>query len=379
MSANKVVSDLIKSTGINVVIHDDTCYDDVFRNGSVGLGESYIEGKWDSKETLDSVFTKVGKSNLGKELSDKSWYVQLLLLLQWLYSYITWTVSNLGFLTSSQAISSSKVVADQHYNLDTRLYQNMLSKDMMYSCGYFTHEDSTLHEAQLAKLDLIARKLRFKPGMKVLDIGCGWGFACNYFNEKYGVNCTGITISKEQYNYAMKTYEKKGVSFILDDYRNLGTMATYDKIYSIGMFEHVTSKHYREFMEICNGLLKPGGLFLLHTIGSNTTKIVNDRFLEKYIFPNSMLPSLAQISQASEGLFLVEDVQNFGCHYDKTLMCWYHNFIDNQGNLIFLSDKFKRMWTYYLLSCAGTFRSKGCQLYQVVFSKQRYEHYERYQ
>ena len=377
MSAKKIVSDLISETGINVIINDDTCYDDVFRNGSLGLGESFIEGKWDAKEDLDKIFSKVGKAHLGKSLSDKSWYVKGTLLLQWLYSYITWGLNSFGLLSHGQSVSASKVVADQHYNLHPQLYQNMLSADMMYSCAYFSNDNMTLYDAQLAKLDLIARKLRFKPGMKVLDIGCGWGFACSYFNEKYGVKCTGVTISEEQFKFAMNKYQRTGVNYILDDYRNINDIVGYDRIYSIGMFEHVTSKHYREFMEICDKLLHPGGLFLLHTIGGNTTKIVNDRFLDKYIFPNSMLPSLAQIAQSSEGLFLIEDVHNFGCHYDKTLMCWYRNFMQNQNNLTFLSDRFKRMWIYYLLSCAGTFRSKGCQLYQVVFSKQRYEHYER--
>lgn len=366
MASKTFINNLIKTNNINVTIHDNTCYNDVFRKGSLGLGESYIEGKWDSNEKLDEVFTKIGKASLGNKLAEQSWYIKIWLFFQWVYNMFSW-----------QTLSSSKVVVDQHYNLDNRLYSNMLSSDMMYSCAYFPLDDMNLHDAQLAKLDLIAKKLHFRPGMKVLDIGCGWGFACNYFSNKYGIEIFGITLSEEQFKYAKEKYH---ADFYLTDYRNIPYTfpeKSFDAIYSIGMFEHVTPKHYTEFMNICFRMLKPAGLFLLHTIGSNTTKTINDRFLDKYIFPNSILPSLALISKSSEHLFIIEDVHNFGRHYDKTLMMWYDNFINNIDKLDFLSDKFKRMWSYYLLSCAGTFRSKGCQLYQVVLSKQRYEHYER--
>lgn len=367
MSTKAIIVDLIDDIDVKVKITDESCFEDVFRSGSLGLGESYINGKWEACQPLDDIFTKIGKADLGRKLADKSWYIKVWLFFQWLYNYFTW-----------QTRSSSLVVADQHYNLDPRLYDNMLSEDKMYSCAYFEHDKMTLHDAQIAKLDLIARKLQFRSGMRVLDIGCGWGFACSYFNKMYDVKTVGVTISSEQYNFAMENYARKGVEFFLSDYRDLGKVNyEFDAIYSIGMFEHVTSKHYREFMTISSNILKPDGLFLLHTIGRNSTNNVNDPFLDRYIFPNSALPSLSQISQSVEHLFIVEDVHNLGCHYDKTLMCWYNNFTTNINNLSFLSERFKRMWTYYLLSCAGTFRSRGCQLYQVVLSKQRYQHYER--
>lgn len=375
MTSKKIITDLISDFDSELkdsyIINDSKCYDDVFREGSLGLAESYIKNKWDmsstSSVTLDQLFDKIGRYDLITKLTKQSWYIKIYLFITYIYNMISW-----------QTIKSSKVVADNHYNLDTRLYNKMLSSDMMYSCAYFSKPDMTLNEAQLEKLDLIANKLKFKPGMRVLDIGCGWGYACHYFTTKYKVEVVGITISNEQYKYACKHYPN--VLYHLNDYRclpNLEKEGSFEAIYSIGMFEHVTSKHYSEFMEICNKMLKPNGLFLLHTIGGNTSNIVNDRFLEKYIFPNSMLPSLADIAKSSEKLFIIEDVQNFGCHYDKTLMCWYNNFINNLSELTFLSNEFKRMWSYYLLSCAGTFRSKGCQLYQVVLSKERYEHYER--
>lgn len=375
MTSKKIITDLISDFDINIknsyIINNPKCYDDVFREGSLGLAESYIKCKWDMKPTssitLDQLFDKIGRADLITKLTQQSWYIKIYLLIMYIYNIISW-----------QTVKSSTMVADTHYNLDKRLYNNTLSSDMMYSCAYFSKPDMTLAMAQLAKLDLIAQKLKFKPGMRVLDIGCGWGYACHYFNTKYGVEVVGITISVEQYNYACENY--LNVTYHLKDYRclpNLEKIESFDAIYSIGMFEHVTSKHYKEFMEICNKMLKPTGLFLLHTIGGNTTNIVNDRFLEKYIFPNSMLPSIADIAKSSEKLFIIEDVHNFGCHYDKTLMCWYDNFKNNLSELTFLSIEFKRMWTYYLLSCAGTFRSKGCQLYQVVLSKERYEHYER--
>lgn len=374
-SAKEIITKLTTDIGINECdIKDDTCYDDIFQKGSLGLAESYIQSKWDltSTLTLDELFNRIGKTNLGQNLAAQSLFLKLWLLLQWLWSNLIW------LWTPSQQLS--KVVADSHYNLDSRLYDLMLSKDKMYSCAYFTTSDMNLHDAQIAKLDLIAKKLNLQPGMTILDIGCGWGFACHYFHTKYGVNIHGITISEKQYEYAVENYGNEHVKFYLDDYRclpNLIPKQSCDASYSIGMFEHVTNKHYRQFMSICHKLLKPNGLFLLHTIAANTTKNVNDPFLEKYIFPNSMLPSMADISISSEHLFIIEDVHNFGCHYDRTLMCWYHNFITNSDKLSFLSPEFKRMWTYYLLSCAGTFRSKGCQLYQVVLSKERYSHYER--
>lgn len=375
MTSKKIITDLISDFDDEIkdsyVINDPKCYDDVFREGSLGLAESYIKGKWDmsqkSSVTLDQLFDKIGRADLITKLTKQSWYIKIYIFIAYIYNIISW-----------QTIKSSKVVADNHYNLDQRLYNIMLSSDMMYSCAFFNKSDMTLNEAQIAKLDLIARKLEFKRGMRVLDIGCGWGYACHYFNIKYGVEVVGITISEKQHKYASEHYSN--ITYYLDDYRclpNLEKKESFEAIYSIGMFEHVTSKHYREFMEICNKMLKPSGLFLLHTIGGNTSNIVNDRFLEKYIFPNSMLPSIADISKSSEKLFIIEDVHNFGCHYDKTLMCWYNNFINNLSELTFLSEEFKRMWCYYLLSCAGTFRSKGCQLYQVVLSKERYEHYER--
>ena len=375
MTSKTIITNLLEDFDDEIknsyIINDQKCYDDVFREGSLGLAESYIKCKWDMKLTssitLDQLFDKIGIADLITKLTEQSWYIKIYLFVMYIYNMISW-----------QTIKSSKVVADAHYNLDKRLYNTMLSSDMMYSCAYFNKPDMTLNEAQLAKLDLIANKLKFKQGMRVLDIGCGWGYACHYFNDKYGVKVVGITISNEQYKYACKNYPN--VKYHLDDYRrllNLDDEESFDAIYSIGMFEHVTSKHYKEFMEISHKMLKPGGLFLLHTIGGNTSNIVNDRFLEKYIFPNSMLPSLSDIAKSSEKLFIVEDVHNFGCHYDKTLMCWYNNFRDNLSELDFLSIEFKRMWSYYLLSCAGTFRSKGCQLYQVVLSKERYEHYER--
>lgn len=375
MTSKKIITNLISDFDNDIknsyIINDEKCYDDVFREGSLGLAESYIKGKWDmlstSSVTLDQLFDKIGRYDLITKLTQQSWYIKIYLFIMYIYNMISW-----------QTIKSSTMVADTHYNLDKQLYNHMLSSDMMYSCAYFSKPDMTLNEAQLAKLDLIAKKLKFKPGMRVLDIGCGWGYACHYFNTKYDVEVVGITISDEQYKYACKNYSN--VTYHLDDYRrlpNLYKTGSFDTIYSIGMFEHVTSKHYKEFMEICYKMLKPTGLFLLHTIGGNTSNIVNDRFLEKYIFPNSMLPSIADIAKSSEKLFIIEDVHNFGCHYDKTLMCWYNNFIGNLSELNFLSMEFKRMWCYYLLSCAGTFRSKGCQLYQVVLSKERYEHYER--
>jgi cyclopropane-fatty-acyl-phospholipid synthase len=243
----------------------------------------------------------------------------------------------------------------------------MLDTRMIYSCGYWA-EAETLEQAQEHKLDLVCRKLGLQPGMRVLDIGCGWGGAARFMAERYQVEVVGCTISAEQARLAREDCRDLSVQILLQDYRTLS--GSFDRIFSIGMFEHVGHKNYRTYMETVARLLKDDGLFLLHSIGSNKTSIVVDPWIERYIFPNGMLPSARQITRASEGLFILEDWHNFGADYDKTLMAWHANFISAWPQLKHAYDqRFFRMWTYYLLSCAGGFRARDNQLWQVVFAK----------
>ncbi len=334
----------------DLTVHNPDLYKSILFNGSLGFGEGYMKG-WFDCERLDLFFEKVLKQGVSTEIQS----IPLFL------GRIKSKLRNL------QSISRAFQVAERHYDIGNDLFSLMLDKTMMYTCGYWTDEVSTLEQSQLAKLDLVAKKLDLKPGMKVLDIGCGWGGAAKHLANNYGVSVVGITVSKEQIEYAKENSDNMDVDFRLVDYRDLNEK--FDAIYSIGMFEAVGYKNYREFFEIVRGCLKDDGAFLLHTIGGNESTTTTDPWVEKYIFPNGMIPSAEQITKASEGLFIFDDWHNIGPHYDKTLMCWYENFVTNYEKLKDKYDKeFYRMWTFWLLSSAANFRSRTLQLWQVLFS-----------
>ena len=210
--------------------------------------------------------------------------------------------------------------------------------------------------------------MRLKPGDKILDIGCGWGGLAKFAVEKYGVEVVGITVSKEQFSLGKELCRGLPIDIRLLDYRDLDEK--FDHIVSVGMFEHVGYKNYKTYMEIVHKCLKDNGLFLLHTIGNNVSEFATDTWIYRYIFPNSMIPSMAQISAAVEGLFIMEHWQNLGVYYDRTLMSWFHNFRNNWEKIKALyDDRFFRMWKYYLLSSAGSFRARYLQVWQIVFSR----------
>ena len=241
----------------------------------------------------------------------------------------------------------------------------------MYTCGYWK-DASNLEQAQVQKLDLVCRKLGLKKGQHILDIGCGWGSFAKYAAEKYGVSVTGITVSKEQVEFGRKLCAGLQVTFELKDYHDIE--GEFDHIVSLGMFEHVGYKNHRAFMQIAQAHLKDGGLFLLHTIGGRFSKHIGEPWITKYIFPNGLIPSVAQIGTAIENIFIMEDWHNFGADYDKTLMSWFRNFDTNWPKLKFAyNDRFYRMWKYYLLACAGAFRARELQLWQLVLSKRGVE------
>lgn len=341
--------------GKDVQIHNEECYNQIIRDGSLGLGESYMQGCWDA-DNLDDFFYKIARSKLSSEyisFSDKVY-----LALNWIY----------GCIFNHQSIEKSKQVAVEHYDLGNDFYAKMLDQRMIYSCGYWQRNARTLECAQEDKCQLICEKLQLKSGMKVLDIGCGWGGLAKYMAQKYKVEVVGVTISEQQYNYAKTENADPQVIYRLCDYRELkNEVQQYDAIVSVGMFEHVGEPNYALFFDIVNKLLKDDGLFLLHTIVNNISQTVGDQWISKYIFPNSILPSLKQIMGSSESLLVPEDVHNFGSDYDRTLMEWYKRFdAQYEGNK---SGRFYRIWKYYLLSCAGMFRARRIQLCQVVFSK----------
>jgi cyclopropane-fatty-acyl-phospholipid synthase len=357
--AKKVVEELLSIAKIeidgtnpwDIKVHNEQFYNRILAGGTMALGESYMDGWWDCAN-LDQFFDKVLSANLdAKSLSMKK---------------VMFAVAK-AKVTNRQSKTRARIVGEQHYDIGNDLYKLMLDKRMNYSCGYWKEADN-LDDAQEAKLKLSCEKLGLKPGMRVLDIGCGWAGFVKYAAENYGVEVVGVTISKEQKKLAEDMCKDLPVEIRLQDYRELDEK--FDRIISIGMVEHVGRKNYRKFMKVAHRCLKENGLFLLHTIGSRISRITGEPWTDKYIFPNGVLPSIKQLSKTAENLFIIEDVHNFGAYYDTTLMAWHNNFVSNWVKIKHnYNDRFYRMWTYYLLSCAGSFRARKIQLWQIVFSK----------
>jgi cyclopropane-fatty-acyl-phospholipid synthase len=341
----------------DIRVHDKRFYGRVLANPALALGESYMDGWWDC-EQLDEFFHKVLSARLDKKVKPGFKFVTQRLLAQ---------------IFNRQTRVGSRKIARQHYDLTVELYEAFLDPYNQYTCGYFEETDD-LNTAQERKLDLICRKLGITAKDHVLDIGCGWGGFARFAAQHYGCRVTGITISNEQLRYATDFCKDLPVSILKRDYRDLRSTEhrqRYDKILICGMIEHVGYKNYRTIMEVVSHCLKEEGLFLLHTIGTDVSSPINlNVWMEKYIFPNSALPSIRQLSGAAEGLFIIEDLHNFSAHYDKTLMGWWANFQKNWQKIAARFDeRFYRMWQYYLLSCAGGFRARHSQLWQIIFSK----------
>ena len=323
----------------------------VFAHGNLGLGESYMDGHWEVDQ-LDVFFERVLRARLDQKIHPLRLAFHALRVR----------------LLNRQSRRRAWQVGRAHYDLGNDFYAAMLDPRMTYTCGYWSGGANTLAEAQAAKLDLICRKLKLQPGMRVLDIGCGWGSFMAYAAEHYGVECVGVTISREQIAWARQRYPDLPLEFRLQDYRKLDER--FDCIASVGMFEHVGRKNHRTFMEVAHRCLADDGRLLLHTIGKNQRDSTPDPWIDKYIFPNGDLPSAGQIGDAADGLFVVEDLHNFGADYDRTLMAWHANFEAAWPRFRdALGERFHRMWRYYLLSCAGAFRARDLQLWQWVLTK----------
>jgi cyclopropane-fatty-acyl-phospholipid synthase len=335
----------------DIQVSNSDFYCRLLAGGSLALGESYMDNWWDCK-ALDQFFDKILRAGLDKKVKKEAHLM---------------TAALRAKIMNAQSRSKAYIVGKRHYDIGNHLFSMMLDKRMNYSCGYW-HKAKTLDDAQKNKLDLICRKILLQPGMTVLDIGCGWGGFARWAAENYGATVYGITVSHEQLNFARDFCRGLDVKIELQDYRSIKTK--FDRIVSIGMFEHVGSKNYRTYMKIVRRCLTSEGLFLLHTIAGNTSVRTTDPWINKYIFPNSMLPSARQITRAAEKLLVLEDWHSFGQYYDNTLMAWYQNFKNGWHKIKSLYDeRFYRMWTYYLLSCAGSFRARQNQLWQIVFSR----------
>ena len=337
----------------DIVVHDDRFYRRVLANGSLGLGESYMDQWWDCEE-IDEMIARLLGAGLEEKIQPR----------KFLYLFL------LAHLMNPQRKSKAFEVGERHYDLGNDLFERMLDKRMTYTCAYWSGHPTPqgLDQAQEAKLELVCRKLGLKPGQHVLDIGSGWGSFMIYAAEKYGVAATGVTVSKEQVELGRKRAGNLPVTFELKDYRE--TTGSYDHVVSLGMFEHVGPRNHRTFMEVTNRVLKDEGLFLLQIAARSNSKTLPDPWSGKYIFPNTLIPCLGEIASSTNGLFVMEDLHNFGADYDKTLQSWHRNFeaawpaLKNK-----YSDRFYRMWRYYLLAAAGLSRSRTGQLWQIVFSK----------
>jgi cyclopropane-fatty-acyl-phospholipid synthase len=337
----------------DIQVHDERLYDRIFSSGSLGIGESYMDGWWDVEDFPTFLHT-VLNARLDLEL---------------VHIGTLWYISR-AWLLNMQNKDRAQKVAQVHYDVGNDLYERMLDKRMVYTCGYWsgTPTAQNLDEAQEAKLDLVCRKLGLKPGMTVLDVGCGWGSFAKFAAEHYGVHVIGITISKEQAALAKERCAGLPVEIRIEDYRD--TVGQFDRIASLGMFEHVGYKNYRAFMKKIHALLKDDGLFLLHTIGTTKSVTTVDPWVDKYIFPGGMLPSVAYVGKSIDDLLILEDWHNFGPDYQKTLLAWCANFekgwpeIKDQ-----YSERFYRMWRFYLHTAAATFRERHNQLWQIVLSK----------
>jgi cyclopropane-fatty-acyl-phospholipid synthase len=340
----------------DIQVHDPRFYTALAKNPSLGAGESYMNGWWDC-DSLDQFFFQVTRGNIEKKIFKK--YQQLLLQL-------------FNAVINFQTRKKSKKVAEEHYNIDNELYSHMLGQSMAYTCAYW-HGAKTLDEAQFNKFDLICRKLNLQPGEQVLDLGCGFGGLAKYAAEHYGCSVVGVNIATEQLKFAKANSDSLPLTFVNSDYRDIDRYnpkrIRFDKVVSIGLFEHIGPKNHQDFIQIARHQLKEEGLFLLHAVVDNYSRNYPDPWIDKYIFPGARSGSMQEMCKAYEGHFIVEDVHNIGADYDPTLMAWHENINAHWHDLSKQRDeRFKRMWNYYLLSCAGISRSRHHQLVQWVLS-----------
>ena len=336
----------------DIQVHDHRFFNRVLASGTLGFGESYMDGWWDC-DALDEMCYRAIRAGLEKRFAFR---------LPNVWAFLTALVAN------QQTLRRSRKVGRVHYDLSNDFFEAMLDPNMQYSCALFAKGDD-LASAQLRKLDWICERLRLRPGLRLLDIGCGWGGLARHAARRYGCQVVGITISQEQFRCAQRCCRGLNVEIQLRDYRDV--TGQFDRVVSVGMVEHVGYKNYRTYMRAAARSLGEEGLFLCEGICGNVSRVHVDPWIERYIFPNSMLPSLAGLARAAEGIFIVEDVKNIGPNYDPTLLAWEEDFrragphfADRYG------ERFRQMWRFYLLSCAGAFRARSLQVFSILFSKE---------
>jgi cyclopropane-fatty-acyl-phospholipid synthase len=335
----------------DIRVNDRRFFRAVLAGGTLGFGESYMDGWWDCN-ALDEMCCRAIRARLEERVPVN------------LHTAVAIASS---FLFNLQIRRRSRLVGKRHYDVGNDLFESMLDPSMQYSCAWFRDTDD-LGQAQTEKMDLLCRKLGLEKGMSLLDIGCGWGGLAKHAAEHYGCRVVGITISEEQRRYGAEASRGLPVEIRLQDYREISEK--FDRVVSVGMLEHVGPKNYRDYMKKVFQTLRQGGVFVCQAIATNQSSLYPDPWVARYIFPNSMLPSAAQVTKAAEKLLVLEDVQNLGGDYEKTLKAWESNFRRSWDRFESrYGERFYRMWRFYLLSCAGAFRARSLQLFQFVFSK----------
>ncbi len=332
-----------------VRLRNDRVLDRWLKDGFLGFGESYMDGDWEC-DSIDQLCFRLLKAGLWRQ-----------------HSRVRAIGNRLGSaIFNAQSKARAREVCERHYDLGNDLFQAMLDARMVYTCGYWK-DASGLEQAQEAKLDLVCRKLGLRPGMRVLDIGCGFGSFMKFASERYGVECVGYSLSREQIRLGRDMCAGLPIEFIESDYREI--TQTFDRVVSIGMFEAVGAKNFRTYMKVVARAMKPDGIALIHTMGDNVTNPAPEPWFDRYIFPNGLVPSVTQIGRSIEGVLALGDWHCFGEDYDPTLMAWNANFQKSWPGLkAKYPERFKRMWEFYLLALAGCFRARHVELWQIIFT-----------
>lgn len=339
----------------DIQVFHPAVYRRILTQGSLGFGETFVDGLW-SSQRLDETISRLLSWDVEQRVNRRT-------RLRWAGALLK------NVLFNRQSRRRAFQVGQQHYDIGNDVYAAMLDPTMSYSCGYWARAEN-LQQAQQAKLDLICHKLNLRPGLRLLDVGCGWGGLSRYAAEHYGVSVDGITVSREQLAFARERCRDLPVHLELMDYRDL--KGSYDRVVSVGMFEHVGPKNYATFFKTIHRVLNDQGIFLLHTIGEQNASNATDPWIDKYIFPNGKIPAPGPLAIALQPYFVLEDWHNFGHDYDLTLMAWWKRFDAAWPQLKRRYDmRFYRMWKYYLHSCAGFFRSRQGQLWQLVLTKRQ--------
>ena len=369
MGATELCGRVLEAAGVTVngdrpwdmQVHDGRVFDRILAEGTLGLGESYMDGWWDC-DALDEMMARSLRAG-GEAAIERNWRTA--------FHALRARVLNL------QTRRRARQVARRHYDIDDALYMSFLDPYNQYTCAYFKDLPAdALDRAQEAKMDLICRKLQLKPSDRVLDIGCGWGGLARWMAERHGCRVTGINIADGQVEYARRHVPGETVEIVRMDYRDIPSEypRAFDKVVSVGMVEHVGWKNHRALFRAARSAMRRDGLFLLQTCGQDVSRTIADRWIDRYIFPNGCVPSPAQLTSAAEGSFVLEDLHSMGPHYDRTLMNWWQRFERAwPGFRERYDERFFRMFRYYMLSCAGAFRARQLQLFQAVWSPEGQE------